>query len=144
MMEPQVVIMQQLLQQHEKLEQQAAAATAAANQAAQSAQQAISAPTLPHEHLPQSACASEPTYEDPNRVLKSLDPTYKNICLKWTQEFKTCLNHLATSSELKAKYDRLEAKQELMKQFDKDGDGTLSESEREAIREHFHNGGGRP
>jgi hypothetical protein len=31
-----------------------------------------------------------------------------------------------------------------MNRFDKDGDGTISESEREAIREHFRNGGGRP
>jgi hypothetical protein len=31
-----------------------------------------------------------------------------------------------------------------MKQFDKDGDGELSESEREGIRDHFRNGGGRP
>lgn len=29
-----------------------------------------------------------------------------------------------------------------MKQFDKDGDGTISESERDAIRDHFRNGGG--
>jgi hypothetical protein len=32
-------------------------------------------------------------------------------------------------------------REEFMKQFDKDGDGTLSESEREAIRDHFRNGG---
>ncbi|MBC8309190.1 MAG: hypothetical protein H8E83_01595 [Planctomycetes bacterium] len=30
-----------------------------------------------------------------------------------------------------------------MERFDKDGDGTISESERDAIREHFRNGGGR-
>lgn len=33
-------------------------------------------------------------------------------------------------------------REEFMKQFDKDGDGNLSESERESIREHFRNGGG--
>ena len=32
-------------------------------------------------------------------------------------------------------------REEFMKQFDKDGDGKLSESEREAIRDHFRNGG---
>jgi len=31
-----------------------------------------------------------------------------------------------------------------MNQFDKDGDGTISESERDAIRDHFRNGGGPP
>jgi len=31
-----------------------------------------------------------------------------------------------------------------MQQFDKNGDGEISESEREAIREHFRNGGGPP
>jgi len=31
-----------------------------------------------------------------------------------------------------------------MNQFDKDGDGQLSESERESIRDHFRNGGGSP
>ncbi len=35
-------------------------------------------------------------------------------------------------------------REEFMNRFDKDGDGTISESEREAIREHFRNGGGRP
>ena len=31
-----------------------------------------------------------------------------------------------------------------MQQFDKNGDGEISDSEREAIREHFRNGGGPP
>jgi len=35
-------------------------------------------------------------------------------------------------------------REEFMNRFDKDGDGTISESEREAIREHFRNGGGHP
>ncbi len=35
-------------------------------------------------------------------------------------------------------------REEFMKRFDSDGNGEISESEREAIREHFRNGGGRP
>ena len=35
-------------------------------------------------------------------------------------------------------------REQFMKQFDKDGNGEISDSEREAIREHFRNGGGRP
>ena len=35
-------------------------------------------------------------------------------------------------------------REEFMQRFDKDGDGTISESERDAIRDHFRNGGGRP
>jgi len=35
-------------------------------------------------------------------------------------------------------------REEFMKQFDKNGDGELSEDERDAVREHFRNGGGRP
>jgi hypothetical protein len=34
-------------------------------------------------------------------------------------------------------------REEFMSRFDTDGDGTISESEREAIRDHFRNGGGR-
>ena len=33
-------------------------------------------------------------------------------------------------------------REEFMKRFDADGDGTISESERNAIRDHFRNGGG--
>ena len=33
---------------------------------------------------------------------------------------------------------------QLIEKFDKDGNGEISESEREAIREHFRNGGGPP
>lgn len=65
----------------------------------------------------QSQAASVTTYNDPQDLLKQVDPTLQLELLEWSKGYRTVLQHLASQTSLQQKYMDLVVAGELHKQF---------------------------
>eukprot|EP00438_Fugacium_kawagutii_P000310 Skav205271 [mRNA] locus=scaffold1841:195276:198494:+ [translate_table: standard] len=67
--------------------------------------------------LQQSQAAPVIVYNDPQDLLKQVDPTLQHELSEWAKEYKTVLQHLASQTTLQQKYLALVSAGELHKQF---------------------------
>ena len=65
----------------------------------------------------QSQAASVTTYNDPQDLLKQVDPTLHLELSEWSKEYRTVLQHLASQTLLQQKYMDIVVAGELHKQF---------------------------
>lgn len=60
---------------------------------------------------------SQQSFQSPEKVLDSLDPTLRDVMQRWKTSFKKDLAHLATQTELQEKYQKIVEDNAIMKQF---------------------------
>ena len=72
----------------------------------------------------QSQSASMTMYNDPQELLKQVDPTLQNELTEWSKEYRTVLQHRASQTALQQKYMDLVDAGDLHKQFRDDSNKT--------------------
>ena len=74
--------------------------------------------------MQQSQSASMTMYNDPQDLLKQVDPTLQNELTEWSKGYRTVLQHLASQTALQQKYMDLVDAGDLHKQFRDDSNKT--------------------
>ena len=74
--------------------------------------------------MQQSQSASMTMYNDPQDLLKQVDPILQNELTEWSKEYRTVLQHLASQTALQQKYMDLVDAGDLHKQFRDDSNKT--------------------